>query len=358
VLVNCVNHGIMFRRFLLSGALRVLLWLVLLCLAPSALAREVTLQDAVISVERIWDRAGHNAFTDLIRFDDRLYCAFREGSGHIPGINGTVRIIATDDGANWRSSALLDEAAVDLRDPKLSRTPDGRIMVIMAGSFYRGSEYLRREPRVSFSDRKGAAFSAPQPIVIPESIRTDHDWLWRVTWHEGKGWGVVYQALSAGWQTHLVSTRDGIHYDHVTSFEIDGKPNETTLRFLPGGELVALIRREGGDRCGFIGTSSPPYRDWSWAKLAVRLGGPNFIHLPGGHLLMGTRGGHQNRQWNTSLFWIDTGGAEELLFALPSGGDTSYPGFVLEDGKILVSYYSSHEGKTAIYLATLRLEAL
>ena len=46
---------------------------------------------------------------------------------------------------------------------------------------------------------------------------------------------------------------------------------------------------------------------------------------------------------------------------LPSGGDTSYPGFVeLDDGTGLVSWYSSHEkdakGKTitAIYLADLK----
>ncbi len=45
---------------------------------------------------------------------------------------------------------------------------------------------------------------------------------------------------------------------------------------------------------------------------------------------------------------------------LPSGGDNSYPGFVVDAGKrtAYVSYYSSHEGKAAIYLATLRLDAL
>jgi hypothetical protein len=48
---------------------------------------------------------------------------------------------------------------------------------------------------------------------------------------------------------------------------------------------------------------------------------------------------------------------------LPSGGDNSYPGFVLTSpDRALVSYYSSHErdpsGKTitAIYLAQLELQ--
>lgn len=38
---------------------------------------------------------------------------------------------------------------------------------------------------------------------------------------------------------------------------------------------------------------------------------------------------------------------------LPSAGDTSYPGLVRSGGELLVSYYSSHEGRTAVYLATL-----
>ena len=44
------------------------------------------------------------------------------------------------------------------------------------------------------------------------------------------------------------------------------------------------------------------------------------------------------------------------FLALPSGGDTSYPGLVWHDGLLWVSYYASHEGKTSIYLAKVRLD--
>ena len=60
----------------------------------------------------------------------------------------------------------------------------------------------------------------------------------------------------------------------------------------------------------------------------------------------------------TALFSIDPErGALTKLLRLPSGGDTSYPGLVRIGRTLLVSYYSSHEGKTAIYLATLALPA-
>ena len=58
----------------------------------------------------------------------------------------------------------------------------------------------------------------------------------------------------------------------------------------------------------------------------------------------------------TSLCWIDPQRvklAEALK--LPSGGDSSYAGLVLYEELLWVSYYSSHEGKTAIYLAKVKI---
>ena len=46
----------------------------------------------------------------------------------------------------------------------------------------------------------------------------------------------------------------------------------------------------------------------------------------------------------------------EPIFSLPSGGDNSYAGMVWHDDLLWMSYYSSHEEKTSIYLAKLKLE--
>ena len=40
---------------------------------------------------------------------------------------------------------------------------------------------------------------------------------------------------------------------------------------------------------------------------------------------------------------------------LTSSGDTSYPGLVWHNGLLWMSYYSSHEGKSAIYLAKIQV---
>ena len=87
----------------------------------------------ILSLQKVWDRGEHNAFTDLIRFQELWWCTFREAKDHGPSI-GQVRMIVSIDGENWESAALLTERDVDLRDPKLSIMPDGRLMLIMGGS--------------------------------------------------------------------------------------------------------------------------------------------------------------------------------------------------------------------------------
>jgi len=58
----------------------------------------------------------------------------------------------------------------------------------------------------------------------------------------------------------------------------------------------------------------------------------------------------------TSVCWLDPlkGTLTETL-KLPSGGDTSYAGLVWYEGMLWISYYSSHEGKTCIYLAKVKV---
>src|SRR5262249_39870306 len=147
-------------------------------------------------------------------------------------------------------------------------------------------------------------------------------------------------------------SEDGVKYDVLTHLGVPGHPNETTLRFLPGGELLALVRREAGNTFGWIGTSKPPYKDWKWHETKHRLGGPNFLRLPDGSLSAVSGSSPGGAKTVRARIGRD---AYEPVLTLPSGGDTSYAGLVWHDGLLWVSYYSSHEGKSSIYLAKIRL---
>ena len=86
-----------------------------------ATASQATLPE-LVSVTKIWERGEHNAFTDLIRFRGRWWCTFREAKGHA-GSLGKIRVLVSDDGEMRKPAALLEQDKIDLRDPKLSRTP-------------------------------------------------------------------------------------------------------------------------------------------------------------------------------------------------------------------------------------------
>lgn len=57
---------------------------------------------------------------------------------------------------------------------------------------------------------------------------------------------------------------------------------------------------------------------------------------------------------------VTTGLKGEVLkrIHLPSAEDASYPGMVIHDGYLWVSYYSSKSGKADIYMAKIPLDDL
>ena len=119
-----------------------------------------------------------------------------------------------------------------------------------------------------------------------------------------------------------------------------------------------IVRREqANDNNGYLGYSGKDYTDWKWNDLGIRLGGPNIITLSNGKTIVGSRSYRENKP-HTSLFGLDKNGKAINLLELPSGNDTSYPGFVVVNDELWVSYYSGHEDKTSIYLAKVRYKKL
>jgi hypothetical protein len=309
------------------------------------------------------DQAPHSAFTDLVLHEGLHLCAFREAAGHVPegpGEDGVVRVLASEDAERWHSRAVLEAPGVDLRDPKLVARPSGGLLVLMGGSRYEGGEFQGRAPLVALSRGSGAAlrFDAPRAVTIDPAIRGERDWLWDAERHGDHLHGTVYQpGPDARWALQLVRSSDGLAWEHVTRLELDGRPSEAALAFAPGGRLTAVVRRDGGDRLGRVGVSDPPHTDWTWRPLDVRLGGPAILRLADGTLVLGTRE-HGTDDTRTVLGVVRLDGSFERRVTLPSGGDTGYSGLVQAGDELLVSYYSSHTGKTAMHLARVPLAEL
>ena len=131
-----------------------------LAMSSLVVAQETQEQKYIVSIERIWDQAQHNAFTDLVTHGDHLYCTFREGTGHIPGLNGTIRVLHSARWTRLAERGLAGGAAHRPAQPELSIAPDGRLVVNMGASTYRGTKRLKVESRIGVFVQATARHSA------------------------------------------------------------------------------------------------------------------------------------------------------------------------------------------------------
>ncbi len=332
---------------------------VLLCVVNDCRADEAANEATITELRRVWDKAPHNAFTDLIRFKGHWYLSFREAKTHFipkPGEeSGKLRVLRSLDGIEWKSVALLDDGKDrDIRDGHLCVTPDNRLMLVAAAAPHTHGESDTRQPLVWFS-KDGESWSTPTEVGELDW------WLWRVEWGpDGKAYGVGYGPITRlPRRTRLYRSTDGIRFETlIKTFTRQPHTGETVIRFLKNGTAVALVRRDGPEPIALVGTAQGDYRKWDFKPLGQKIGGPGLLVMPDGRLLAGCRL-YNGKVRRTSLCWLDpVNGTLSEFLELPSGGDTGYPGLVWHGDQLWVSYYSSHEEKTAIYLAKVHIDLL
>lgn len=329
-------------KILVAGILLVTIGFITTILSAQKNDRSVKL----VEVRKIWDRAPHNAFTDIVRFQDRWFCVFREGKSHASS-DGALRVITSVNGEKWESAALITSPNSDLRDAKITVTPNGQLMLGGAEALHDKSKYTHKS--LTWFSKDGYTWGAKHEVGDPNF------WLWRATWHKGKAYDIGY-GCGKDKSIRLYSSNDGKEFVTLVDRLFDvGYPNESSLVF-NGDAAYCLLRRDGKPNTGLFGISHSPYTKWEWKDTGVRLGGPHMLRLPDGRFVAAVRL-YEGAGAYTALCWINSksGKLSEFL-RLPSGGDTSYAGLALHDGLLWVSYYSSHEGKAAIYLAKVKID--
>jgi len=326
-------------------------------------------QIRVASVRKVFDDGNHNAFTDLCLFQGRFYLAFRTcPDGH--GVFATSRIVvlASDDASTWRRAFDFGVRDRDCRDPHLL-VFRGRLFVYTGTWFCDPAEPGRRDLNehlgyAAWTD-DGESWHGPRFLE-----GTYGHYVWRAAAHEGKAYlcgrrnrefrrGVPPGHEASERESAMLESEDGFVWRPVGLFQETGG-NETAFLFEQDGSVLALARGPGKSPA-LVCRSRPPYAEWSRVELDRSVGGPLLARW-GGRLLAGGRSTVGAVGPRTVLYWL-ANDRLELVAELPSGGDNSYPGFVsLDEGRGLVSYYSSHEGSrtsatpAAIYLAEVETD--
>ncbi len=321
------------------------------------------------SARKVFDDGSHNAWGDMIMFRGRFFVGFRSNpTGHLSNEDSEAVIIGSDDGDEWEEVLRYTDPDRVLRDPHFAIL--GEQLYAISGASM-PAENMHRCFCVSTAD--GIHWDE-----LKRLDGTEGKFLWRVATYGGRIYANEHRVLKPppggddysgdlASRSAIMVSDDGQAFHPFLTFPQEGG-NETGFAFENDGTLLALMRTVGlPPHNAVVWRARPPYTEWTSTMLHRFIGGPMLARwgerfLVGGRrfegdLASGTEGATMSLGW---LAGLGTGETPHLVEGptLPSGGDTSYPGFVaLNDTEGLVSYYSSHEGSgtkdapAAIYVA-------
>lgn len=298
---------------------------------------------------RISSPYAHSAFTGLIENGETFLCCYRQALTHVSD-DGRIEVTSVTGDGRVTDRQRLSLPGYDLRDPKLSRDDNGRLWLIAFARPVTQATRGNRFQMVSWFSGSGKSWSSPR------FFGEQHWWIWRIIWQNNKALGLAYHGGPQ--QLTLFTGHPGKNMQRhpipAMSLARDklGYPNESDMHISSDGLITALVRRDADSFTAQLGTSKPPYNRWYWRDLKTYIGGPAMVMLTEGYVLVA------GRQWTgkklvTQIWLLDLAKASLVpCLTLPSGGDNSYPGLVIQDDTLFISYYSGHtDDETRVYFA-------
>lgn len=311
-------------------------------------------EPGIISFECIWNKSPHCAFTDLIKFNSKYYCTFREAYEHIPSSSksyGKITILESYNGIEWYPASYIVDKGYDLRDPKFSITPDNKLMVVYGCSVLNDQNKLIFQKTMnsfasmSLLDSNQLSISASNNIKISNSDNVfSQYWLWKVVWHNGIAYGVAYSSPK---NPILVSSKDGINFEVIA--ELVNNTNEADIHFSTNNYMTIIIRSNGSN--GYIGKAKYPYNKWDWHTLNQRIESPKIIEIKDKIFVTG-----RGNSGGNVLYHLKENNNLELIYTFPGRGDSAYPGAIVVKDQLWVSYYTTNHKHSSIYLVKISIE--
>ncbi len=292
----------------------------------------------------------HHSNTDLFTYRGRYLVVHATSPWHFASPKCRLVVRSSIDGRNWEKLSEISIADEDVRDPKLVAI-GGKLFLY----FLRSTKRFEAEPT-------GTAYCVSDDAVTwtePKDLAVDGWLFWRPKTNDG----ITFYAPAYWWEhgkSMLFKSTDGTNWAEVGPIYEGERNDETAICFRADGSLVMTARLEvDPNRWGYhpgahtlIGVAKPPCTEWQYARShETRLDGPCLFQIGertyacgrrhvGGSAYMGSVWGRKR----TALYLVEP---DRLVFLsdLPSNGDTSYGGVVVDDEYVLLSYYTSPLGK-------------
>ncbi|MGV8878717.1 MAG: hypothetical protein ACOH2A_06765 [Sphingobacteriaceae bacterium] len=319
----------------------------------SACRKENINYDKVVSTQKIWTAKNYSSFTDLIIYNNKWYCVFREAISHV-GSNGTIRILESDDGDKWKENSVIIESGRDLRDPKFFLDRQGKL-------FIHALAFKNQDTAAYFN--LYWALGANNKWGSPDDLGVYNYWLWRIKLFNDQFYSIAYSLLISHDGFNKLSLfyaqnldKKAIAYElHESVIELGGCPSEAGFQFLDDRRLVVIVRRDCDDKNSYLGVAQPPYNQFTWHDLGFKIQSPNMliynnvIYVAGRVYKPGDK---------TSVYILNLNENKlDFYTDLKSDLDTGYPGMLVKDGYLYISYYSSDGlDYRAIFLSKVKLK--
>ena len=358
----------MVSNFMKNSKFKSLFLILIFCIANYSLFAKPP-KIKIVSVNRIYDNGEHNAFTDMCRYNEYIYLAFRScPDGHAVNPTSSIIVLRSKFGKKWEEVNRFDVQYRDTRDPHFLTFNDK--LFLYTGTWYYGDPNNGRN-KFNINEHLGYAVWTEdgtdwhEPTLLEG---TYGHYIWRAAAFDGKAYlcGRRKQEFADLFpdnngeriiESAMLESEDGLIWKKKSLFQ-EKNGDETAFLFEADGTILAVARR--GRNNAELCSSELPWKEWTRHDLGEYIGGPMLVKW-GKHYLVGGRKKTDDGN-RTVLSWLI--GNDLFQFAeFPSGGDNSYPGFIeLSPNRALVSYYSSHEkyenGETitAIYLAEIQID--
>jgi hypothetical protein len=297
-----------------------------------------------------WDvvaDGAHNSNTDLVHFGGSFYLAHQTSPWHFGSEDSRLIVRRSADARQWEKVAEFQAPGEELRDPKFAIIGDRLFLYALRNRAWEPAPYAT----VYTTSEDGTSWG---PLV---DIRPEGWLFWSPETVDSSTWYVP-----AYWREHgrsiLLKSIDGVNWSKVSQIYEGERNDETAVKFLPDGRMIATLRLEGSGRVRgdpqastLIAVASPPYEEWSRARTRLtRLDGPCLFSYGGQVFAAGryqadrlpglSEQGSIFSRKRTSLFLVREDGLT-YLSDLPSSGDTSYAGAVVQGDVAYVCYYTS-----------------
>ncbi|MBN1343350.1 MAG: hypothetical protein JXQ73_11755 [Phycisphaerae bacterium] len=333
--------------------LSVRIGMILLAVAPfpglAASAEERAGSGAKLDwMGKVYGDGRHNAFTDLAHWRNDYYVCFRHGASH-GSVDGEIRIMRSHDLKTWTPRGRLDTLGDD-RDPHFGVTDEALYV-------YFGVWDLDHRPGANPVDRGSVRshFALTRDGTTWSKVKAVYEpgfWLWRVRYHDGAFYSLGYTAYRpkpAVREVRLLQSKDGLDWEFVSTVTNKRDSGESDMWFNPDGSMWAVLRTGERPGHGWIHRSDPTRTQWRETDTGQLIHSPAIANWKERFFISG-RGRAKDKGYVTKIWELVDDKAVELI-TLPSGGDTSYPGLLVDPTSLkagqppalLVSWYSQHD---------------